>query len=261
MKSRLAPSAIVLILAAPASAADLDFAGDFRLFDTHFARYGPGAAKSLGRESLGARFRLPAAAKKDQVGWYSYFALAGDFEVAADYSWISVSSPTAGYGVTCGVAVDSQVTGESVSLARGHLMGKGGGYVVTVGRPGEGGTKYETTHYPTQTKNGRLAMRREQAELVCLAADGPKEPLRELTRVAFTEGTVRPVRLFADRGGSPTALDAWLGRLHVKAAEIAGGAPRTEAGDGIGWWPAAAAVPVVAAAGLLLARRRKRCEA
>ena len=54
-------------------------------------------------------------------------------------------------------------------------------------------------------KFGRLSRRREKAEVVCLAADGPSERLKELARLPVTAGTARPLRVFADAGFLLTA--------------------------------------------------------
>ena len=39
------------------------------------------------------RVRLPAAKGTAQTGVYSYFALAGDLEVTADYALVSLPAP------------------------------------------------------------------------------------------------------------------------------------------------------------------------
>jgi hypothetical protein len=48
---------------------------------------------------------------------------------------------------------------------------------------------------------------------------------------------VRALRLFADAGGSPTAVDVRVRRLEVRAEEIAGGVPQLEGASSVVWWP------------------------
>jgi LPXTG-motif cell wall-anchored protein len=216
--------------------AELDCAGDNRRLDTHFGRYGYLPRKSVFTEPPGVRFQLPASKGVDQTGLYSYFALGGDFEITASYELIWLPAAKAGYGVSCGIAVDTGGPGGSVSLARGYVSEKGSGYVVSRGQPAGKGIKYETQHYPAQGKAGRLALRREKSELICLIANSWNGDLEELCRVPFTAATVRKVRLFADPGGSSAAMDVRLGHVKLRAEEITGGLPERDTRRGSTWW-------------------------
>jgi hypothetical protein len=240
---------------------ELDTAANIRLFDTHFARYGLQPAKTITRDAKGVvRIRLPGDTKDvPQTGLYSYVVLAGDFEVSAAFDWTSVEAPRGGYGVSCGIAVDAGGGKEQLSLARGYLEDKGPGYLVTFGKPADAETnemQWDTKHFPTKATLGRLVIRREKDELVCLAADGPKGEPRELHRQPFTTATVRQVRLFADAGGSPTAMDVRLSRLRVRAEEITGGFPTAEKPRQIPWWLIVALGFAGVAVALFLVRRR-----
>jgi hypothetical protein len=237
----------------------LDCTANIRLLDTHFARYGYMPAKTITRENKGIlRFRLPSATKDvGQTGLYSYVVLTGDFEVSAAYEWVSVSLPQGGYGVSCGIAVETGSPGTMVSLARGHLADKkGAGYLVTRGEPQGTDTHYETTHHSTKATLGRLVLRRVKNELICLTANTLKEEPKELCRMAFPEGKVHQVRFFADTGGSPTYLDTRLGEFRIKAEEVAGGFPKSEQPRPLPWWLISGGVCLVLAVGLWLLRRR-----
>ncbi|HKI37076.1 MAG TPA: hypothetical protein VKA46_34805 [Gemmataceae bacterium] len=253
--------AVVLPARAGGDPAELDCAANARLFDSHFGRYGYLPQRSIIREARGLRFWLPAQTKGvSQTGLYSYFVLAGDFEVSATYELLALPPPQGGYGVFLGIGAETEGPGGNVSLVRGHWPEQGSNYALICGRASAGGPlQYETTFFPTSSRSGRLLLRREKAEAVGLVADGPGEPPRELCRVPFTGGTVRSVRLFADPGGSPTALDARLSGVVVRAEEITGGVPKREARGRGGWWLlGAAALAVVAALSLLVARRKWR---
>jgi hypothetical protein len=251
------------LLAVPAVFADnvkteLDCAANSRILHTHFGPYGYYPKTCVMRQSKGVRFWLPADEGVEQTGLYSYAALAGDFEVSALYDWDNVPAPQKGYGASCGIAVEALGSGATLSLARGHLIGKGQGqgYVVTRGEPGEKGVRYELAHFsPTRAKSGRLLLRREKTELVCLAADDIRSEPRELCRIPFTDATVRPVRLFADTGGSPTGLDARLSMILLRGDEVATGLVKHDQGGGMGWWLAGGGV-IIAAAVLVIRRMR-----
>jgi hypothetical protein len=248
-----------LPLAAGEMKMELDCTANARLLDTHFGRYGSAAAKTIARDAKGTvGFRLPAAKDLGQHGLYSYIVLAGDFEVSATYEWIDVTPPQIGYGAGCGIAVDTGGGGVMVSLARTHFADKdkGPGYGVTVGRSAGTEVDYKTQYFYSKATRGRLVLRREKGELICLTADGPKGELEERCRVDYPDGTVRQVRFFADTGGSPTALDARLGQIRVRADEVTGGFPRSEQPRAIPWWLIVAVSLLIVAIALFFVRRR-----
>jgi len=258
---------LVFLLVSPASTptvrgadvkTELDCSTKTRVFQTHFGRYGYEPKGCIEIQPQGLRFLLPAIEGVGQTGLYSYVALAGDFEVSAVFDWDAVEFPQGGYGVSCGIAVEALNTGLSVSLARGYLLEKseGPGYVVNRGEPGEKAPHYDRKHFPTKSKSGRLVLRREKKEVVCLASDSVQADLRELCRLPFTDVTVRPVRLFADAGGSPTGMDVRLSLIRLRADEIATGTVRHEQSGAVGWWLAGGGV-VIAAASYLVVRRRQ----
>lgn len=243
---------------APAlSAAEVDCSNDGRLLNTYFARYGYAPVRTIACEVTGVRLRLPAAANVGQTGLYSYFALAGDFEVSAAYELITLTPPQNGYGATCGIAADT-ADQTTVSLARGHVPGQGSVYVATVGRLVDNVVKYDSTYHATQAKTGLLMLRREQNEVVFLAADTPAGTPQELRRVEFPLGTVRPIRAYADPGGARSAIDARLSRICARAVEVAGGVPEYEPPAPTSMWWLLAGVAVVAAAAFGVRRWQRK---
>lgn len=253
--------AVSLCAAAAVQAGEMnvqvDGGANVRLLDSHFARYGYQPARTIVRETHGVRIRLPSGATGiGQTGLYSYFAVAGDFEVSAAYDLLDLPPPRGGYGVSCGIAVDTQGPGGMIALTRGQALKQQPGYTVTRGLPGDVGTKYETTHHPSTAKTGRLVLRREKAEVICLGADGPTAGPKELARLPFVNATVRQVRVFADPGGSDTAVDVRLTQVKVRAEEIAGGVPKLEPSTGFNWWLAGGGC--LAATVAVVAIRRKR---
>ena len=250
--------AILLVLASAATAKagdkmkqEIDASKNVRLLDIQFARY-PIPTRVVSRDGYGIRFVVPAGIKKmPQAGVYSFFAMAGDFEVTAGYQVFNLPGPKDGYGVSVGIAVDTEGPGGTVSLARGQLVGMNTGYIITRPKQNDKDTDFE--HFSSSAKAGKLILRREKGEVICSVMEGPKDTLRELKRVKFTEAPIRKVRLFADTGGSPTALDARLWGVRIMAAEISGAIPYQEEGGGLWLW---LAVVGLALAGGFYAYRR-----
>lgn len=208
----------------------LDISANPLLYKTHFGRFGPRSTKVVIVESNGGiRLYLPAESKgAKQAGMYSYFALAGDFEVSANYELINVPMPTKGYGAGFGLAVDTGGLEGDVSVRRGQWIGEGEGIQVIRGQNLDGEMSYETKFFPTKTKKGRIVLRREKDEIVLRVADKPFGEAIELYRVPFTETTIRSLRVYADSGGSPTIVDGRITNLTATAAEITGGIPERD---------------------------------
>src|SRR5580700_3023856 len=125
--TRFAGAALAVLALLPALGAaepqELDTTVSPKAYDTHFARYGYSPGKAIVREPRGFRFQLPAREKGvGQTGVYSYFALAGDFEVSATFELIDAMPPLSGYGVTCGIAVDTEGPDGGVVLSRGFQL-------------------------------------------------------------------------------------------------------------------------------------------
>jgi hypothetical protein len=208
-----------------------------------FGSYGHRPRQSIFQEPSGFRFRLPEQGVP-QTGLYSYFALAGDCEVTLSYELLNVPLPRGGYGSGVGLAFDLAGDGRGV-IQRLIRPGEGNGYVLQI-VPGEHDRdrKEVDRFVPAETTHGRIGLRRVKNELIFLKADTSDSSLQEIDRLPFTERTIRAVRVFADPGGSPTALDVRVSAIEIHAAEIASGVPRSEeTGWSWGWlWPLVVAV-------------------
>jgi hypothetical protein len=245
----------VVFLAAPVRAAEmkdhLDFAAKVEWLKSHFRDYGQDTVKTVFFEPQGLRFWLETTTKDaTQSGLYSYFTLAGDFEISADYEWRTVTEPKAGYGVSCGIAVDSE--GKTVALARAFVIGKGDVFRVSKKVPGK---DWQNEEFPAKAVKGKLVLRRVKAKVTCLASDGDGE-LEELgDKIPFTGASVRKLRLFADPGNVPNALDARLIDIHVRAEEIKSDIPLRERESNLVWWLTVGSLVFAAVAGYLGYRR------
>src|SRR5262249_32231296 len=155
-------------------------------------------------------------------------ALTGDCEVTAAYELVSAPAPQKGYGCGVGLALDA---GEQVGRGSVQRLNKGGtegsGYAVQT-ELAAADPKEVYRFLPGKGKRGRLGLRRVGKELVFLTADAPDAELEEVDRLPFTDRTIRAVRLFADDGGSATAVDVRLKDIAIRAEEISGGLPQKE---------------------------------
>lgn len=253
-----------LALVPAAAGADLkavlESGPDGKLFDTHFTRYNVTQPKWIQHDGASLRFRIPAVKDVPQLGLYTYFAMAGDFEVSVSYEIVSLPTPQSGFGSEIGVAVDAETAKLSIALTRALKTDGGSGLKVTRSKPTSGGEPVfkEAAFQPTKAKRGSLILKREKAELVCLASEKADEEPAEVGRFPFTDTTVRKIRLFADPGGAPNAIDARLFDFKARAEEITGATPERELAGGYGWWLTVGALLAVGVGYLIHRRRRQR---
>jgi hypothetical protein len=179
-----------------------------------------------------------------QTGIYSLFSLSGDCEVSFAYELLSLAPPKEGYGCSIGMAFDA---GDDIGRAvfqRSDKNDKEIGYILQI-MPGKNSKLKEEYQFVSNgTKKGRMALRRVKKDLVFLAVDEPEGIPEEIGRLAFTEGTVRVVRFFADQGGSQLAVDARLRNIQLQAEQITGSIPRSEKPGWRWWWLLVGLVPV-----------------
>jgi hypothetical protein len=257
----LAALLAVLLIRAPAPVAAGDMKMELkldgsnpRLLATKFDSYGY-LNNSIRPEKDGFRLILPARVEGvTQTGVYSYFAVAGDCEVTLTYQFINVQTPKTGYGCGMGLAFDLPDGHGRGDLQRVNRVGGESGYLVHTEVTGDKAA--EDRFIPTKATWGRLGLRRTKRELIFLAADEGAE-FQEIDRRPFTEETVRAVRMFADPGGSPTAVEVRFKLVEIHADEITGGVADRDMTTS-GWWWLLLLIPGAGVAGLLFFLWRMR---
>ena len=242
---------------------EIDVGKSPRVYGSHFSRYGKTPAKVIRYENQFIRFVFPAGGKlteADPHGLYSYFSLAGDFEVSAEFEIRTLTAPETGYGVSIGIALETTTPFGNVQITRGFMGDKPpvAGYIFTQAIPHESDTKYEVTMFPSTAKRGRMALKREKDELIFLAADKPADSLSELGRIKFTKEKITKMRFVADRGGDNNTFDNSIGSLKVRADEITGGLPKEELAEGPNWFRIACYVGLLGGIGFFIQRWRRR---
>jgi hypothetical protein len=224
----------------PAPTRELDLSRNGRLFDQFFQRFGYRDGQSVVPEARGVRLQIPAAKDAGIAGYQSSFSLVGDFEVAVDFEVVAMPRPTGGYGVSMGVTLDAGAPVGSISLVRGLASDGRPQFTIVRGTPvitdGAESTKYETDAFPASQPRGRIILRREGAEVACLATDGMGGQPTEFKRVPYTDHRVRYVKLHADTGGSPTGVTGRFTGVTVRAQELVGGMTRQELDDEWTFW-------------------------
>lgn len=245
---------------------ELDLGQKGLLFDQWFSRFGYRSGRTVSPERNGVKFQIPPVKDAGMAGYYSSFELTGDFEVGVQFDIVAMPFPTTGYGASVGITVDSDGPAGSVALMRGASVEKSQTFIALRATPGASSTdqtKYEAWTIPTTGNQGRLVIRREKGDVVCLAADKPASELREVKRIPFTDKRIRYLKLHADCGGSPTGVTARLTNVRVRADEVVGGLSQTELDSG--WSFSWAWVPVTIACGVaaywLRVKRRRAAAA
>lgn len=237
------PGTIAFFLLLPATALPGEMKDELTVGKAHggevrtlFGTYGYQPRRAVLLEPGGVRIRLPAGvADVAQTGAYSVFTLSGDCEVSVAYALLNVPAPQEGYGSGVGLAFDA---GEGIgrgSIQRMHQPSRKSSLLLQTVLGKKDAQKEELRTVPATARRGRIGLRRIGKELIFLKADDHSSPLEEIERLPFTDGTIRAVRFYADLGGSPTGLDAWVGQIQVRAEEITGGIPKSEA-RGPRWW-------------------------
>lgn len=262
--SRLLPPAVLLLTSSAGLALEkmeqrkIEGAGANLALRTQFGTYGYRPQQSLRVEADGLRFWLPAGvAQVGQTGFYSYFVLAGDCEASCAYELRNLQPPRGGYGSGVGLAFDAGDEVGRCVIQRVHKTPEGAGYALNVHLIGaDGKASDENRFVPTKAKRGRIGLKRVKKELIFLASDDPGTEGKEIDRLTFTDRTIRAVRLFADPGGSPTAIDARVNKIDVRAEQITGGVPEKEKPRTQWWW--LAAFPAIGAGVLVWRWRRRR---
>jgi hypothetical protein len=197
--------------------------------------FGPEAQKLMRPERGGLRIKIPASRKRlDPIGMSSRVTLSGDFEVSMIFDILAADEPKTGYGA--GVNILLQLHTDPPTTAKiAHYIRSDQGSVLFLDYKVGKKEKYEAKSFPTSTKKGRLALKREGTSLFFMAGPSGGESL-ELYKTEVGREDVPLVRFVANTGGSPSALDVRFVEVRIRSSDKLLGAPRVpEGGSGL-WW-------------------------
>jgi hypothetical protein len=222
--------------------------------------FGPDAADFLKAEPGGLRISL--AAKRTRiagVGVRPRCPVTGDFEISLSFDALTVEVPTKGYGsgVNLHLILDNPRE-EALTLLRGRRAKEGDIYLTNRARKGDDGKmQFRLKTFPGKATAGRLCIRRVGATIHYLIADAPASELWEIDQSEVGTEDVRAIRLAANTGGSPSALDVRLLDVHVASGPV-GGSPSDWSRPRALWLVlGGGGVCLLSAVGVLLYRRRK----
>jgi hypothetical protein len=188
-------------------------------------------------EEEGLRIKVHADRGRDGVGLQSRLRLTGDFEITASYEILSADLPTRGYGVGVNLSVSpGDWKNKRAGIARYWTVRNGSGFQSmildrTAPKPVE-----QFAWEPSETRQGQLRLRREGATLLYLVNEGLGQPFREVFHCDYGVEDIDMLRLVANPGNSPAAVDVRLFDIQL----YWGGLPAR---------PATAATPEVPVAG------------
>lgn len=216
---------IVFGLTGTAKAMEKEFKQDFggRAFDyERLQLHGNNAERHVMLEPGGLRMVLPANKKVPVVGVTPRFRVRGDFEITAEFEINKVDKPSAGYGAgaTIYVLADTE-SREAASIGHLHRGREGVTFVAMHGTtPADGQRKHEVKFVQTRAKSGKLRIVRTDSVLRCLYAEGKIPDFKELFQTQFTRADLIQVRLGADSGGTPCAVDTSWKNLSIRAQAL-----------------------------------------
>jgi hypothetical protein len=161
-------------------------------------------------EEGGLRIKILANRGKAGAGIQTKFPLTGDFEITVSYEILSADKPTSGYGVGVHLTISPKAWKEKrAALARcwTHQSGSGFQPVIIIAEPQP---VNRSGWEKSDTMKGQLRFRREGAKLFYLINEDLGQPFREVFQCEYGTDPIELVRLVANPGNSPAAVDARL---------------------------------------------------
>jgi hypothetical protein len=207
-------SLLVLALLLPGQASGADFVHDFRRGNMpprdRMVLNGMDSMVEATPEDGGLRIKILANRGKAGAGMQTKFSLTGDFEITASYEILSADKPTKGYGVGVYLTISPAAWKDKrAALARCWTVQGGSGFqpVIIISGPEP---INKSGWEKSETMTGQLRLRREEAKLFYLVNEGMEQPFREIFQCDYGKDDIDLVRLVANPGSSPAAIDIRL---------------------------------------------------
>jgi hypothetical protein len=184
---------------------------------------GPNAVNRVKAEEKGVRVKLPAekSNKYDTVGVAAQFGIKGDFEVTARYEIIEAPQPAEGAGVGFELYIMTESAAKA-ALMVAHRFPPEGNQLYVCGRIAANAQgRREGSFFnevPANAKSVDLRVIRIGPMAVVSVRQDDDKAFRVVNRVALGAEDVRFLRVGANPGGAPCAVDLRLVHLRVRAA-------------------------------------------
>jgi hypothetical protein len=203
-----------------ASAAELvrNFQG--RPYDARsFFPTGVSPRRALQVDARGLRIRPAQGESKLPVGLITYMGVHGDFEITMAFEIVRLDKPAGGHGA----GVSLYITAASLdrqAATLGRFLRPDGEAIFLCHRagtsPGEG-RKHQAESSPTTAISGNLRLVRRGKTLSYQFAEKDRASFRELYQTEWGDEDVDSVRIAAESGGSPTAVDVCIRSFRIQA--------------------------------------------
>lgn len=178
-----------------------------------FHRFNNDPNHTLKLTAEGVDFEVGPGKAGGNVGYDIDAHIVGDFQLEVKYAILTAPDKvTEGYGLMLGLrAKISDKVGDG-AMNRGIYGPEGNAYHIGRAVPLGGGTRYAGKSVPTQSRNGRMGLRRVGDTLYYLAAETPDGEFVLLAEYPYPgDKPVSKVTLYADSGGSKALFE---GRLY-----------------------------------------------
>jgi hypothetical protein len=226
---------LVLVVAAGPEAPPGEIRQDFRggNFDPQLFRVmGPDAASHIRTDAKGLRIRLPPEhGNKNPVGIKPTFNVGRDFEVTVWFELVNVDNPVGGHGAGVSIWIRmASPTNEAATIAR--LVKPNGDqvFIANRGTTSEDGKRRFSgpRPVPSEARSGALRLARKGSTLFYYFAAGEGAAFRELYQAELGTENLEIIRIAADNGGSPTAVDVRLRAVSLRGDSLPGEAVRPD---------------------------------
>ncbi len=206
-------------------ASQTEFYHDFRkagITKEKFALAGPNAGLRVLTEPQGLRITLPAEPSKkyDGVGVSAKFGIMGDFEVTASYEVIDAPKPMSGRGVGVEfyLMIDSAKR-DAIIVTHSFRQNGTQAYECTRVAANDQGRRQMSFNFesPADCKTGALRMIRVGSKAMFAYRSEKDKDFRPLASVAVATDDVRYLRIGANPGSGPNAIDVRVLDLRVRA--------------------------------------------
>lgn len=185
---------------------------------------GQGEHQVIRREAQGLRIILTdKRSASPMVGVSPRFHVKGDFEITISYEILKLEKPTAGYGVGVGLWVMAEADSvDAAFLSRSSRISPGNVYVAGKGWWSSRENKYHTNQkvFASESKFGKLRLRRTGSLIQQLVAEGADEKFREIAHQDYTDKDLSQIHVGVNTGGATGSLDVRIIDLKVRAEEL-----------------------------------------
>lgn len=218
---------VIVCLIAVAEAKAATYSWDFR--NSHFDNLslvpmGSGAVNLLQPTREGLQIDVPARYDVKTVGFSPRFTMEGDFEVTLEFTILSRTKPSRGFGTGPSLYLSSGSTsGPAASLGRVLRTDGRDIYAVFAARVEEGVRQPSAKLIdapPGKRITGRLQLKRVKHEIIYSVADDLTAPLRQVAALPMDDGPITLLRIGVQQSSPDSASSVILHKIQIDADKL-----------------------------------------